>query len=53
VFLFFIIYIVSSYSCELKSHSWRGVLDTTLCDTVAGAAVVYAADDWEDDYLKG
>ena len=21
-------------SCELKSHSWRGVLDTTLCDTV-------------------
>ena len=22
------------YSCELESHSWRGVLDTTLCDKV-------------------
>ena len=20
--------------CEFKSHSWRGVLDTTLCDKV-------------------
>jgi len=30
-------YAISAYrhlSCELESHSWRGVLDTTLCDTV-------------------
>ena len=20
------------YSCEFESHSWKGVLDTTLCD---------------------
>jgi hypothetical protein len=28
-------YAISVYhhqSCELESHSWRGVLDTTLCD---------------------
>jgi hypothetical protein len=31
------IYTISAYhhlSCEFKSHSWRGVLDTTLCDKV-------------------
>jgi hypothetical protein len=22
------------YSCEFESHSWRGVLETTLCDQV-------------------
>ena len=22
------------YSCEFEFHSWRGVLDTTLCDKV-------------------
>jgi hypothetical protein len=22
------------YSCEFESHSWRGVLDITLCDKV-------------------
>jgi hypothetical protein len=22
------------YSCEFEPHSWRGVLDTTLCDKV-------------------
>jgi hypothetical protein len=22
------------YCCELESHSWRGVLDTTFCDKV-------------------
>jgi len=30
-------YAISIYhykSCELKSHSWLGVLDTTLCDKV-------------------
>ena len=28
---------ISAYhyrSCEFKSHSWRGILDTTLCDKV-------------------
>jgi len=28
-------YAISAYyhwSCEFKSHSWQGVLDTTLCD---------------------
>ena len=30
-------YTINSYhhwSCEFESRSWRGVLDTTLCDTV-------------------
>jgi hypothetical protein len=27
-------YIILSQSCEFESHSWRGVLDTTLCDKV-------------------
>jgi hypothetical protein len=30
-------YAISAYhhwSCEFESHSWRGVLDTTLCDKV-------------------
>jgi len=22
------------YSCEFESHSWQGVLNTTLCDKV-------------------
>ena len=26
--------ITSFKSCEIESHSWRGVLDTTLCDKV-------------------
>ena len=24
----------STLSCEFQSHSWQGVLDTTLCDKV-------------------
>jgi hypothetical protein len=30
-------YAISAYhykSCEFESHSWQGVLDTTLCDKV-------------------
>ena len=30
-------YAISAYhhkSCEFKSHSWQGVLETTLCDKV-------------------
>ena len=30
-------YTISAYhhlSCEFEPHSWRGVLDTTLCDKV-------------------
>ena len=30
-------YAISAYhhkNCDLKSRSWRGVLDTTLCDKV-------------------
>ena len=25
-----------SKRCESESHSWRGVLDTTLCDKIVG-----------------
>jgi hypothetical protein len=28
-----------NYRCELESWSWRGVLDTTLCDTVCQGLV--------------
>jgi hypothetical protein len=38
VVCFITTYAISAYhhfqSCELESHSWRGVLDTTLCDKV-------------------
>jgi hypothetical protein len=27
-------YAISTFSCEFKSHSWRGVLDITLCDII-------------------
>jgi hypothetical protein len=30
-------YVINIYhhlSCEFESHSWRGVLDTTLCDKI-------------------
>ena len=30
------------YSCEFEPHSWRGVLDTTLCDNVCQ----WLATDW-------
>ena len=39
-------YAVSAYQhkcCKLESRSWRGVLDTTLCDKVCKGL---AADQW-------
>jgi hypothetical protein len=32
---------ICAVSCEFESHSWRGVLDTTLYDKVGHAAAVY------------